>query len=48
MSKTVLREKYMTSWQSGSRILDKYIIYTKDLKKEHDICCVPFYMASSL
>ncbi len=32
----------------SDRILDKYIIYTKDLKKEQDICCVPFYMTAFL
>lgn len=32
----------------SDRVLDKYIIYTKDYRKEQDICCVPFYMAAFL
>lgn len=31
-----------------SRILQRYLIYTKDLRKEHDIICLPVYMAGLL
>ena len=26
------------------RILERYLVYTKDLKKEEDIICTPIYM----
>ncbi len=32
----------------SSRILQRYLIYTKDLKKESDIICLPVYLASFL
>ena len=32
----------------SSRILDKYLVYTKDLSKEKDIKCIPVYMAQFL
>lgn len=28
----------------SSRILNRYIIHTKDLSKEHDIICLPIYL----
>lgn len=38
----VFCEKY------SERILDKYLIYTKDLSKDKDIKCIPIYMAQFL
>ena len=35
----VFTEKY------SGRILNRYIVYTKDMCKEQDILCVPVYMA---
>ena len=32
----------------SDRILQRYLIYTKDLRKEKDIICLPVYMASFL
>ena len=32
----------------SDRILQRYLIYTKDLRKEKDIICLPVYMASVL
>lgn len=32
----------------SSRILQKYLIYTKDLRKEQDIICMPIYMTPFL
>lgn len=32
----------------SSRILQKYLIYTKDLRKEQDIICMPVYMTPFL
>ena len=32
----------------SSRILNRYLIYTKDLSKDQDIICLPFYMAQFL
>ena len=32
----------------SSRILNKYLVYTKDLAKDKDILCVPVYMAHLL
>ena len=32
----------------SDRILDKYLVYTKDLSKDKDIKCVPVYMAQFL
>lgn len=32
----------------SDRILQRYLIYTKDLRKEKDIVCLPVYMASFL
>ena len=32
----------------SDRILDKYLIYTKDLKKDKDILCLPVYMTICL
>ena len=32
----------------ASRILTRYLLYTKDLRKEHDIICLPVYMAGLL
>lgn len=32
----------------SDRILQKYVIYTKDLRKEQDIICMPVYMTSFL
>ncbi|MBO6115096.1 MAG: ATP-binding protein [Lachnospiraceae bacterium] len=32
----------------SDRILDRYLIYTKDLSKESDIICLPVYMAQFL
>lgn len=30
------------------RILDKYLVYTKDLAKDSDILCLPVYMVPFL
>jgi len=38
----VFSEKY------SDRILEKYLVYTKDLKKDTDITCLPIYMAPYL
>ena len=32
----------------SGRILEKYLLYTKDLQKDHDILCLPVYMAQFL
>ena len=32
----------------SDRILDKYLLYTKDLKKDEDIFCMPVYLAQFL
>ena len=32
----------------SSRILNRYLIYTKDIRKDKDIFCLPFYMVSFL
>lgn len=32
----------------SSRILQRYLLYTKDLRKDEDIICLPFYMAGLL
>jgi hypothetical protein len=32
----------------SSRIKNKYLIYTKDLRKDADVICLPFYMTSFL
>ena len=32
----------------SQRVLNKYIIYTKDLTKSEDVLCVPFYMAAEI
>ncbi len=32
----------------SSRILQRYLIYTKDLRKEEDIICLPVYMTGLL
>jgi hypothetical protein len=32
----------------SSRISQRYLIYTKDLRKEHDIICIPAYMTPLL
>ena len=32
----------------SDRILDKYLIYTKDLSKDKDVKCIPVYMAQFL
>lgn len=32
----------------SSRIKTRYLLYTKDIRKEHDIICLPIYMAGLL
>lgn len=32
----------------SSRILEKYIIYTKDMRMDHDISCIPIYLTMFL
>ena len=32
----------------SDRILDKYLVYTKDLAKDSDILCLPVYMVPFL
>ena len=32
----------------SGRVLEKYLLYTKDLQKDHDILCLPVYMAQFL
>lgn len=32
----------------SSRIRQRYLIYTKDMRKEHDMLCIPFYMTMFL
>ena len=32
----------------SSQILTRYLVYTKDLRKDQDIYCIPVYMASFL
>ncbi|MDE5723987.1 MAG: DUF4143 domain-containing protein, partial [Paramuribaculum sp.] len=32
----------------SSRIRQRYLLYTKDLRKEHDIICLPVYMTGLL
>lgn len=32
----------------SDRILKRYLVYTKDLSKEQDICCIPVYMTPFL
>lgn len=32
----------------SSRISDSYLLYTKDLRKDHDIICLPIYMTGML
>ena len=32
----------------SDRILQRYLIYTKDVRKEEDIVCLPVYMAGML
>lgn len=32
----------------SSRIAHKYLVYTKDLKKDGDMLCVPIYMVPLL
>ena len=38
----VFTEKY------SSRILKRYLVYTKDMSKDQDIFCMPVYMLSFL
>lgn len=32
----------------SDKILEKYLVYTKDFQKDQDICCLPVYMAQFL
>ena len=32
----------------SNRILERYLVYTKDLRKDEDIVCMPVYMAMFL
>lgn len=32
----------------SERILKRYLVYTKDLSREQDICCIPVYMTPFL
>lgn len=36
------------SQKFSSRINRRYLLYTKDLRKDQDIICLPVYMASLL
>ena len=32
----------------SARILNRYLLYTKDLRKDKDVICLPVYMADLL
>ena len=32
----------------SGRILQRYLVYTKDLKKDKDILCIPAYMSAMI
>ena len=36
------------SQKYSDKILEKYLVYTKDFQKDQDICCLPVYMAQFL
>ncbi len=39
---------YEFSRKFSSRIKNRYLLYTKDIRKDHDIICLPIYMAGLL